>query len=311
MTRFAYLFPGQGSQKPGMGQALAEAYPESRRIFDTADGVLGRSISQLCFEGGERELALTENTQPAILTVCSAALAALEERGLRPAAAAGHSLGEYAAHLAAGTFGLSDALRTVELRGRFMQEAVAVGQGAMAAIIGLSLDDVEQICRDAAGGEVVTAANLNGPAQVVIAGASSAVERAVEAARAAGAKRAVPLAVSAPFHCALMGPAAERLRPVLDAMEFRDPAFPVYTNVDAAPVVTAAAARDALIRQVSAAVLWQSAVEAMIADGIELFVEVGPGKVLAGLVRRIDRKVRVLPAGEPAEIESVAEELAR
>jgi len=292
-----------------MGRALAEAFPESREVFDAADRALESPLSRACFEGSDEELALTETTQPAILTVSVAALRALEARGVRAAAAAGHSLGEYAAHVAAGTLAFEDAVRAVRLRGRFMQEAVPPGQGAMAAILGLDAEQVERICAEAAGGEVVSPANLNAPGQVVIAGHAPAVERAGAAARQAGAKRVVPLAVSAPFHCALMRPAAERLQPVLDAIRFADPRVPVFTNVDAAPVGDGAAARDALLRQVSSPVRWHAAAEAMVAAGFDTFVEVGPGRVLSGLMRRVGRDLRVFSVGEPEEVERVAAEL--
>ena len=306
----AYLFPGQGSQHPGMGRSLARKFPESRKVFDEADRVLGRPLSSLCFDGTDEELKLTENTQPSILTASVAALRVLEAKGLRPVAAAGHSLGEYTALVAAGTLSFADALRSVELRGRFMQEAVPVGQGAMAAILGLSTPLVTEICRSAAADQVVSPANLNGPSQVVISGHAGAVERAMEQARSAGARRAVPLPVSAPFHCSLMAPAAERLRPVLESVEFRDSSFAVYTNVDAAPAASGAAARDSLLRQVTAPVRWQESVEAMIAAGVETFVEVGPGKVLSGLLRGIRRGTRVYQAGAAEGIESTLEELA-
>jgi len=244
-----------------------------------------------------------------VLAVGVAALRALESKGLRPAAVAGHSLGEYGALVAAGTLDASVAIRAVRLRGRYMQQAVPVGQGAMAAILGLAPQMVEEVCRDCAGDEVVSPANLNGPSQVVIAGHAAAVGRAMAAAKEAGAKRAVPLKVSAPFHCALMQPAAEQLRPVLEQAEFRDPQVPVYCNADAVALDSGAAAREALVRQVVAPVRWQELIEAMLADGIETFVEVGPGKVLAGLVRAIRRGVRVLPAGDTEGVEAVAAEL--
>jgi [acyl-carrier-protein] S-malonyltransferase len=309
VSRYAYLFPGQGSQCSGMGRALADAYPVSREVFDQADQALEAPLSRICFEGSDEELALTENTQPAVLTVGVAALRALEAKGLRPAAVAGHSLGEYGALVAAGTLDANAAIRAVRLRGRFMQQAVPVGQGAMAAILGLDPKRVEEVCRESAGDEVVSPANLNGPSQVVIAGHASAVERAMVAAKEAGAKRAVPLKVSAPFHCALMQPAAEQLRPVLEQSEFGKPQVPVFCNVDASPLDSGEAAREALVRQVVAPVRWHELIEAMLADGIETFVEVGPGKVLAGLVRGIRRGVRVLPAGDAEGVEAVAAEL--
>ena len=308
-TRFAFLFPGQGSQSPGMGRSLAEAYPESREVFETADRALDRPLSDLCFEGSPDDLALTENTQPAILTVSVAALRALEKRGLRPAAAAGHSLGEYSAHVAAGTLDFRDAVRTVRMRGRFMQEAVPVGEGSMAAILGLDPTRVGEICRECAEAEIVSPANLNGPLQVVVAGHTAAVRRAMEAAQSAGARRAVRLPVSAPFHCSLMEPAAERLRPVLESVAFHDPAFPVFTNSDAAPVERGEAARAALVRQVASAVRWHESIEAMLASGIETFVEVGPGKVLAGLLRGIRKGVPVFQASDAESVERVAKEL--
>jgi [acyl-carrier-protein] S-malonyltransferase len=310
VRRYAYLFPGQGSQFSGMGQALAESYPASGEVFELADRALEVPISRICFQGSEEELALTENTQPAVLTVGVAAMRALESKGLRPAAVAGHSLGEYGALVAAGTLDAEAAIRAVRLRGRFMQQAVPVGEGAMAAILGLDPRRVAEICLAAAQGEVVSPANLNGPSQVVIAGAAAAVERAILAAKEAGAKRAVPLRVSAPFHCELMRPAADALSPVLDATEFRDPSVPIYCNVDAKPIASGSAAREALVRQVVSPVRWQEQIEAMLRDGIETFVEVGPGKVLAGLVRAIRRDVRVLPAGDPTGVEAAAMELA-
>ncbi len=311
MNRVAFLFPGQGSQYTGMGQGLFDAFPESREVFESADRLLEFPLSRLCFEGNDADLALTENTQPAILTVSVAALRALEQRGVRPAAVGGHSLGEYSALVAAGTLSFGDAVRTVRRRGRFMQEAVGVGRGAMAAILGLARIEVERLCREQAdsSGEVVGAANLNGPGQVVIAGHAGAVERTAEACRAAGAKRAVPLPVSAPFHCSLMQPVARRLAEVLECLSFSDPSVPVYNNVDAVAVQNAAATRAALIRQVDAPVLWHDLVESMLAAGFETFVEVGPGKVLSGLMRRINRKARVLTVEDAAGVEKAAQEL--
>jgi [acyl-carrier-protein] S-malonyltransferase len=292
-----------------MGQALAAAFPACRAVFDEADRALGLPLSALCFAGSAEELARTENTQPAILAVSVAALRELERRGLRPAAAAGHSLGEYSAHVAAGTLDWLDALRTVRLRGRFMQEAVPEGAGAMAAVLGLAAEAVEQLCRATVqDGEIVSAANFNAPGQIVIAGHAAAVERAIRAAREAGARRAVRLAVSAPFHCPLMQPAADRLRPVLAELRWARPSFPVYANVDATPIRSAEDAREALLRQVVAPVRWQACAEALVDDGIGTFVEVGPGHVLGGLLRRT-RDVQVLSAGEPAELEAAVAEL--
>ena len=309
MSTVAFLFPGQGSQARGMGRALAEAFPESRAVFDEADATLGMSLSRICFAGSDAELALTENTQPAVLTVSIAALRALEAHGVSPSAVAGHSLGEYSAHVAAGTLRFEDAVATVRLRGRFMQEAVPVGEGAMAAILGLESATVERLCRDAANGEVVTPANRNGPDQIVIAGHARAVARVVEAARAAGAKRAVQLAVSAPFHCPLMEPAATRLAAELDGVHFSNPGIPVYCNVDARPVRSGSDARTTLIRQVTAAVQWENLVSAMADAGISTFVEIGPGRVLCGLVRRIRKDARVLSVEDPAGVEAAARAL--
>ncbi len=305
----AFLFPGQGSQQPGMGKALAEAFPESRAVFAEADATLSFPLSRICFEGSDAELARTENTQPAVLAASIAALRALESRGVVATAAAGHSLGEYSAHVLAGTLAFADAVRVVRQRGRFMQEAVPLGEGAMAAILGLARESVDRICREVADGQIVSSANLNGPDQVVIAGHAPAVSRAAEASRLAGARRVIPLAVSAPFHCSLMEPARERLARVLEGIPFSDPSMPVYANVDGEPVSSAGAARDALVRQVVAPVRWEDLVERMVAAGIHTFVEVGPGRVLAGLVRRIAREVRVLSVEDPEGVASVAREL--
>ena len=302
---FAALFPGQGSQHPGMGKDLAAAEPAAAAVFRAADETLGFGLSALCFDGSEAELVRTEITQPAILTVAIAAFRAFEARGgAQPAAAAGHSLGEYAAHVVAKTLSFEDAVRSVRQRGRFMQESVPEGQGAMAAILGLPRSAVERVCAHAAEGEIVSCANVNGPGQVVIAGHAGAVARACEAAVAAGAKRAVPLQVSAPFHCALMEPAAERLAAVLASVRFCDPSIPVYTNVDAVPVRSAAASRDALVRQVASSVRWEEEVLRMAEDGIETFVEFGPGRVLSGLVRRICGSARVVSVPDAAGLDA-------
>ncbi len=288
-SSIAFLFPGQGSQAVGMGKELAEKHPVARQTFEEADAALDFSLSQLCFEGPEDQLRLTENTQPAILTVSVATWRVLKEHGVEPVWVAGHSLGEYSAHVATGTLSFADAVRTVRNRGRYMQEAVPVGVGAMAAIVGMETDKVQQICADASEGEVCEPANMNSPEQVVISGNKSAVERAVALATERGAKKAVLLQVSAPFHCSLMQQAQERLASDLKALQMQNPSVPVMCNVDAALVKTADASRDALIRQVTGAVRWDECVRGLIAKGAETFVEVGPGKVLWGLMRQIDR----------------------
>ncbi|MDP6371465.1 MAG: ACP S-malonyltransferase [Vicinamibacterales bacterium] len=290
------MFPGQGSQRVGMGRDLVEAHPECRATFQEADDVLGESLSTLCFDGPEDRLTLTENAQPAILTVSVAMHRGLTARGLAPARVAGHSLGEYSAHVAAGTMAFADALGIVRRRGRYMQEAVPVGEGAMAAVLGLDADEVGRACADAGQGEVVSPANLNAPGQVVIAGARGAVRRAGEAATERGAKRVVPLTVSAPFHCALMQPAADRLAPELRALEVADPTVPVVANVDAQPKLEAAAAIEALIGQIASPVLWQQVVKRLASDGVDTYLEVGPGSVLTGLMRKIDRSLRAVAA---------------
>lgn len=301
----AFIFPGQGSQKVGMGQALANAFPECRAVFDEADAALGEPLSRLCFEGPDDQLRLTENTQPALLTTSIAAARLLDARGIRPAVMAGHSLGEYSAHVAAGTFSIADAVRIVRRRGRYMQEAVPVGTGAMAAVLGLDRDLVAQACAEAAEGEVVSPANLNAPGQVVISGTSGGVLRAGERARALGARRVVPLPVSAPFHCALMRPAEERLAPELRAMAVSTPRVPVVANVDAQMKTDAASAIEALVRQVSAPVRWEEVVSVLASAGVRAYVEVGPGTVLSGLVRKIDREARVATFETPADLDAV------
>ena len=290
----AFVFPGQGSQAPGMGRDLWEQYPAARAVFEEADEALGFALSELCFDGPAEELQLTENTQPAILTASVAALRAMEAEGFpAPDFVAGHSLGEYSALVAAGALKLRDAVRVVRQRGRFMQEAVPVGAGAMAAVLGSDFETVEAVCREAAlEGEVCSPANVNSPGQIVIAGSAAAVERAVPLLKARGAKRAVPLKVSAPFHCALMMPAQERLAEALAEVAFDDPRVPLVTNVDAAIIRTAEEARASLVRQVSSPVRWRESVELLEREGVRSFVEVGPGKVLSGLVRQTAPRVQ-------------------
>ena len=308
MPMIAFVFPGQGAQKAGMGRALAEAFPICRETFEEADSALSEPLSRLIFEGPEDRLLLTENAQPAILAVSIAACRLVVSRGVTPALAAGHSLGEYSAHVAAGTLSFADALRTVRRRGQYMQEAVPVGEGAMAAILGLDAGAVAGACADAAAesGRVVAPANLNAPGQVVIAGHRDAVARAGELARTRGAKRVIPLAVSAPFHCALMKPAEARLEPELRALPARDPRIPVVANVDAEPKRRAGAAIDALVRQVSSPVRWDDVVRRLVAEGATHFVELGPGTVLAGLIRKIDRQAVVTSVEGPAAVSKLA-----
>jgi [acyl-carrier-protein] S-malonyltransferase len=310
-TKRAYIFPGQGSQYPGMGRDLADNFPASRKVFEEADDALGFSISSVCFEGTAEELLLTENTQPAILTVSIAALAAMDAEGFPPPSfVAGHSLGEYSALVAAGALSLSDAVRTVRARGRYMQEAAPVGSGAMAAVMGAELDAVMNACGEAQQGQVCMPANINSPGQVVIAGDAAAVERAIELVKERGAKRAIKLNVSAPFHCALMMPAQERLAQDLSRLKFNELRTPVVTNVDAAQVTSGEAARDALVRQVSSPVRWQESIELLISEGVETFIEVGPGKVLSGLLRQIKRDARSLNVETAASLEATRAALA-
>ncbi len=293
----ALLFPGQGSQSVGMGKALYESSPAARAVFDEADAILGFPLTRLCFEGPEEVLKQTANTQPAILTHSVASLedlrARFPERLEGAALAAGHSLGEYSAGVATGALRFADAVRLVRERGTFMQEAVPAGEGAMAAIVGLAPEGVEAACREAAHGEVVAPANYNSPEQTVIAGRAAAVARASQACLDRGARRAIPLPVSAPFHCALMSPARERMRPLLDAAEFSGSRFPVVTNVDARPESSGAALRDALVRQIDSPVRWVESVRRLAEAGVDRALEIGPGSVLAGLVKRIDRGIRV------------------
>ncbi len=303
----ALVFPGQGSQKVGMGRALADVFPVARDTFAEADDALGEPLSRTIWDGPEDALMLTENTQPALLTASIAAFRVMECEGLasKVSFVAGHSLGEYSANVAAGTFSFADAVRSVRRRGRYMQEAVPVGAGAMAAILGLEAGKVAQACEEAAQGEVVSPANLNGAGQVVIAGGRAAVERAGARAKELGARRVIPLMVSAPFHCALMKPAEERLAPELRALRVADPRVPIVANVDASPKQTSAEAIEALVRQVSSAVRWEDCVRRLASDGVTTYVEVGPGTVLSGLIRKIDREAIVAAIGAPEDLDAV------
>jgi [acyl-carrier-protein] S-malonyltransferase len=306
----AFLFPGQGSQAVGMGKELAEKYLIARQTFEEADQALGYKLSQACFEGPEDQLRLTEITQPAILTASVAAWRILNEKGLKPSFVAGHSLGEYSAHVAAGTLSFADAVRAVRNRGKYMQEAVPVGVGAMAAILGMEFEKVTAVCRDAAQGEVCEPANINSPEQIVISGHTPAVERAAKLADERGAKRAKLLPVSAPFHCSLMKPAQDRLSVDLSAITFRKPAVGVVCNADAALLEDADRSRDALIRQVTGSVKWEQSMRVLIAQGVQTFVEVGPGKVLCGLMRQIDRAKTCINVADEASLQKTLEQLA-
>jgi [acyl-carrier-protein] S-malonyltransferase len=305
----AFLFPGQGSQVIGMGKELAEKYPVARQTFEEADEALSYKLSQLCFDGPEEKLRLTEITQPAILTTSVAALRVLREKGVNSSFVAGHSLGEYSAHVAAGTMTFPDALRTVRNRGKYMQEAVPVGVGAMAAILGMDLEKVAAVCADAAQGEVCDPANINSAEQIVISGHTAAVGRATKLASERGAKRAIMLSVSAPFHCSLMKPAQDRLAVDLQSLGFQTPVVPVVCNVDAGLIEDADRARDALVRQVTGAVKWDPSIRLLIAEGIQIFVEVGPGKVLCGLMRQIDRSKACANVGDEASLLKSLEQL--
>jgi [acyl-carrier-protein] S-malonyltransferase len=309
-SKIAFIFPGQGSQAVGMGKELAEQYPIARQTFDEADEALGYKLSQVCFEGPEDQLRLTEITQPAILAVSIAALRVLEERVPRPSFVAGHSLGEYSAHVASGTMTFADAVRTVRNRGKYMQEAVPVGVGTMAAILGMELEKVTAVCHDAAQGEVCSPANINSPEQIVISGNTAAVERGTKLADERGAKRAKVLPVSAPFHCSLMKPAQDRLEADLNKLKMQKPVYPVVCNVEASLVSDDMRARETLLAQVTGAVKWEQCMRLLIENSVQTFVEIGPGKVLCGLMRQIDRSKLALNVSDEASLSKTLAQLA-
>lgn len=304
----AFVFPGQGSQFAGMGKDVAERYPAAKKVFDDVDAALGFPLSTLCFEGPDDALKLTENTQPAILTVSAAIHAVLHEAGAtRRDIVAGHSLGEYSAIVSVGGLTPAEAAKIVRLRGKFMQEAVPVGTGGMAALIGPTVEEAQAICEEAAQGEVVSVANINAPGQIVIAGTKAGIDRAIDVAKKRGVRRALPLPVSAPFHCALMKPAEQRLQPVLEQANIKDLWMSLVSNVDASPIGTAHAVRNALLRQVASPVRWVESIQKMISMGVRRFVEVGPGNVLTGLIKRIDSSVELTNVSDAASIEAYLE----
>jgi [acyl-carrier-protein] S-malonyltransferase len=309
MGKVAFVFPGQASQYSGMGKELAEKYPAARAVFEEADKALGFSISRICFEGTEDELKLTANTQPAILTVSVAAFRVLAEKGISPDYVAGHSLGEYSALVAAGALKFADAVRLVRKRGTYMQDAVPAGQGALAAILGISPAVVQDACKRAAEGEICSAANLNSPEQTVISGHANAIKRAVEIASQSGAKRAVILPVSAPFHCALMMPAQEKLEKDLQAMQFSELQIPLVTNVDADSIRKGDEARQALVRQVCMPVRWEESMRFLLDEDVRTFIEVGPGRVLTGIMRQIERSVTTLNVEDEKSLSGTIEKI--
>ena len=311
MARIGFIFPGQGSQAVGMGAACARASVAARRLFERASELLGYDLGRLCWDGPIETLNLTEHTQPALLTASLAAWTLVREAGIAPAAVAGHSVGEYTALVAAGAVEFDAALPLVRNRGRYMQEAVPPGVGAMAAILGLDADAVAAVCREAAAAGVVSPANLNAPIQIVVAGHKAAVERAMELAKARGAKRTLPLAVSVPSHCALMEPAARKLAADLETVAWRAPEIPVVANVSAQPLASAVEVKQALVAQLASPVRWVESIQRMAADGIDTFIEIGPGTVLSGLVKRIVPDARLFHIEDPESLAATAHALGR